>query len=151
MKAPSVRVHAIAVLLAAVVSGCATTTSPSISSSGGAQKQVPALKISADCGVCQVRAGIPSLINEGYASAASSAGAKVQTDSQADVTIVSYSDRNDAARMIAGVFAGKDEIKVSVKYAGTVFSVEDYYRNAWLGIDHLAKKIGEMIFEKIKK
>lgn len=52
---------------------------------------------------------------------------------------------------MVGIFAGKDAIKATVAAEDKTFVVEDYYRNAWLGIEALARKIGEMTFEEIMK
>ena len=93
---------------------------------------------------------MPALILEGYKEAAAKSGAQVSTASEATVVIKEYSDRNDAARFLAGAFAGKDEIRTVVTHKGKTFMVEDYYRNAWLGIESLARKIGELVFAQVK-
>jgi len=48
--------------------------------------------------------------------------------------IQEYSDRN-VREIFVGAFAGKDEIRAEVIYQEKKFIVEDYYRNAWLGIE----------------
>lgn len=113
-------------------------------------RDVPALKVVTDCGPCQVRPTVPGLIAQGYASAAAESNAKVLPDRIATVSIKEYTARDDGARVLAGAFAGKDEIKAEVSFEGRQFMVEDYYRNAWLGIEALAKKIGAMVFEQMK-
>lgn len=130
-----------------LVTGCATNT-PAPASKPVAQ--VPTLTVKLDCGSCQVNPKVPSLLVDGYNAAASQAGAVVVADKQATVTIKSYVARGDAARFLAGALAGKDEIQAEVAYQDKKFAVEDYYRNAWMGIEPLAKKIGEMTFEKLK-
>ena len=144
------------------ISGCAsgpksnTSASPSPSQSTVAAQptapmpDVPAIKVSVDCGACTVKPTIPALIVEGYTEAARAAGRKVSATAEATLTIKEYTSRNDAARFFAGAFAGKDEIKVVIAYQGKTYAVEDYYRNAWLGIDTLAKKIGEMSYAELK-
>ena len=131
----------------ALVMGCATNN-PAPASKPVAQ--VPTLTVKLDCGSCQVNPKVPSLLVEGYTTAASQAGAVVVADRQATLTIKSYTARGDAARFLAGALAGKDEIQAEVAYQDQKFAVEDYYRNAWLGIEPLAKKIGEMAFERLK-
>ncbi|MDP3835056.1 MAG: hypothetical protein Q8Q82_13930 [Hydrogenophaga sp.] len=143
------------VSFAIFVSGCASTTQTNTSTGKVAQPtapmaDVPALKVFVDCGACTLKPGIPGLIVEGYNEAASKAGRKVSTTSEANLTIKEYTARGDAARFLAGAFAGKDEIKVVIAYQGKTYAVEDYYRNAWLGIDTLAKKIGEMSYAELK-
>jgi hypothetical protein len=148
----------------AVMSGCATQgSSPSAETSASpgqaptpsaiapaAVREVPALKVGSDCGGCQVRSTVPGLIVVGYNNAAAKAGMKVAQGAEASVLIKEYAARDDTARFLAGAFAGKDEIKAAVSHGGKEFVVEDYYRNAWLGIQDLARKIGEMIFERLK-
>ncbi len=140
--------------VAIFVSGCAGTTQTTTGAGTGAQPivskaEMPALKVTVDC-VCMVKPGIPGLIVEGYNEAAAKAGRKVSTTSQASVTIKDYTARDDVARFLAGAFAGKDEIKVVIAYDGKTYAVEDYYRNAWMGIDTLARKIGEMSYAELK-
>jgi hypothetical protein len=145
----------VVVSVAILVSGCASTTQPNTGTSTVVQPttalaEVPALKVSVDCGACTVKPTIPDLIVEGYNEAANKAGRKISATAQAQLTIKEYTARNDAARFLAGAFAGKDEIKVTIAYQGKTYAVEDYYRNAWLGIETLAKKIGEMSYAELK-
>jgi len=131
------------------LSGCATSTqAPPLNAQS--PLQVPSIKVVVDCGSCQVRPNVPTLILDGYRGAASKAGAQISPTSEAIVTIQEYSDRNDTARFLVGAFAGKDEIRAEVIYQEKKFIVEDYYRNAWLGIESLANKIGEMVFAEVK-
>ncbi|MES2364136.1 MAG: hypothetical protein V4646_20375 [Pseudomonadota bacterium] len=126
--------------------GCATK--PPVAS--GPPAQVPSIKVTLDCGACQVRPTVPALIMQGYSEAAKNAGAVILPAREATVSIQDYSARSDAGRFLVGAFAGKDEIKVLVSNEGKQFSVEDYYRNAWQGIESLALKIGEDVFTKLK-
>lgn len=138
------------------MTGCSSTspvkteaeTSPSAAS---VAKETPALKITLDCGSCDVKSSVPALIVNGYNAAAKQAGSKVTPNKIAQVSIKEYSARSDGARFLAGAFAGKDEIKAVISYGGKIHSVEDYYRNAWQGIDSLATKIGEMTYSEINK
>ncbi len=108
------------------------------------------LKVAFDCGACEVKPTIPTLIVESYNAAAAKAGRKVSATKEANLTIKEYTARNDTARFLAGAFAGKDEIKAVVTYQDKTYFVEDYYRNAWLGIDNLAENIGEMTYIDLK-
>lgn len=136
------------IIATALLTACATK--PEGMATQATTIQVPSLKVALDCGVCQVRPTVPALIVDGYNAAAIKAGAVISTTKVAIVTIKEYSDRNDAARFLVGIFAGKDEIKATVATGEKNFSVEDYYRNAWLGIESLAKSIGEKIFDQTK-
>jgi hypothetical protein len=131
---------------AAVLAGCATPTAPS----SGPVVEVPSLKIVTGCGPCQVRAGVPERIQQAYRNAAAKAGMQVSSTDEATLTITGYADRDNVLRHMIGIFAGKDEIIAVVTHKDKKFTVQDYYRNAWLGVDTLAFKIGEMTFERIK-
>jgi len=98
-----------------------------------------------------VKASVPGLIAEGYNAAAVESGAKIVSGKEVIVSIKEYAARDDAARFLVGAFAGKDEIKATVALGDKQFMVEDYYRNAWLGIDQLATKIGRMVFEQVSR
>jgi|SRR5713101_2892060 len=139
------------VVVALAVSGCATNAPDRSAGTQAPLREVPSLKVVKDCGDCQIRATVPGLIVEGYTGAAAKSGAKVASGQEATVSIREYAARDDGARFLAGAFAGKDEIKAVVTFQGKQFMVEDYYRNAWLGIEDLAKKIGEMVFERVKQ
>ena len=112
-------------------------------------REVPALKVVADCGACQVKDTVPALIAEGYAAAAAEYGVKVTTEPGVTVAIREYAARDAAARFILGILAGRDVIKAAVTVKERSFVVEDYYQNAWLGIDELAKNIGQMVFHRV--
>jgi hypothetical protein len=89
-------------------------------------RDVPSLKVETDCGACEVRASVPGLIVEGYTSAAAESGAKPASGEQVTVSIKEYSSRDDVARHLLGVFAGKDEIKATVSLHGRQLIVTDY-------------------------
>jgi len=130
--------------------GCAATGPGIQTGASGQATVVPGLKVAADCGACVVAPHIPALIVQGYRKAAAEGGARVANEDTAALTIKEYSARDGVARMLAGAFAGKDEIKAVVSYRGRQFSVEEYYRNAWMGIDSVADQIGAMAFEQLK-
>lgn len=139
------------VSVAAFVSGCASNSQTVPGTQPAATvTEVPTLKVAVDCGACEVKPTIPSLIVEGYNEAAAKSGAKLSATKEADLSIKEYTARNDTARFLVGAFAGKDEIKAVITYQGKSYPVEDYYRNAWLGIDTLARKIGEMAYTELK-
>jgi len=155
----------VALLVAAVaIAGCAstgTTTPPAASSPAPAPApaaatvaapgpDLPTLKVSVDCGACEVDPAVPAKIVESYSATAAKAGRKVTAAKEAKLVIKDYSARNGAARFFAGAMAGKDEIKAVITYQGKTYSVEEYYRNAWMGITAVAEKIGEMSFNELK-
>lgn len=140
----------VATIFAVVASGCANINQQPALTNQISKSQVPKIAVKIDCGNCEVKAGIQELISAGYKEAASNAGINISDSDFANLNIKEYSARSDAARFLAGAFAGKDEIKIEVNYKEKVFIVEDYYRNAWQGIDSLARKVGQSVFEKLK-
>lgn len=111
---------------------------------------VPSLKITLDCGSCQVRPEVQPLMQQAYAAAAARDGISVSPDAEALVAIKQYTARDTTARVLAGALAGKDEMLVEVKYQGKTYTVTDYFRNAWQGIESLSKKMGELIYSQIQ-
>ena len=135
-------------VVALIQTGCAGTSAVTRSTSASAE--VPALAVSADCGSCSVKPSIPGLIVQGYNEAARKAGRSVSSTEEARLVIKAYTARSDSDRMLLGAMAGKDEIKAEVSYRGRTFAVEDYYRNAWQGIDSVARNIGELSYAELK-
>lgn len=148
MKSRNVRASFYVMFLSLIMVGCATTNPKSENIVQTPIKEVPHLRIVMDCGECQVRSNAPDLIIHGYTAAANKSGITIASDREASVTIKEYIARDDTSRMLVGAFAGKDEIKATIAFNDKSFEVEDYYRNAWLGISSLSEKIGAMIFEK---
>lgn len=85
-----------------------------------------------------------------YTKAAAKSGVPISSQSEATLSITDYTQRPPGARVMFGAFAGKDEIKAVVIFKDNKFEVEDYYRNAWLGMNSLSERIGKMVFEKIQ-
>ena len=111
---------------------------------------VPNLRVVVDCGDCGVREVVPGLIVEGYKKEVLNSGAKVSGE-VAVFSIKTYRERSDAARFAFGAFAGRDVIGGVVANGNKRYKVENYYANAWMGIEKLAGSIGELIFEGIRK
>ncbi len=132
--------------------GAPTTATPATSApaTSAVVADVPTLKVVLDCGACEVKPNIAGLVIDGYTQAAAKVGAKVSAANEATLTIKEYRARGDAARFFVGIFAGRDEIKAVITYQGKTFMVEDYYSNAWQGIDSVAKNIGEMAYGQLK-
>lgn len=139
---------AVLAVLAVIQAGCANTSA--VTQHTSAAVEVPTLVVSADCGSCSVKPSIPGLIVQGYSEAARKAGRSVSVTEEARLVIKAYTARSDSDRMMLGALAGKDEIKAEVSYRGKTFAVEDYYRNAWQGIDSVARNIGELSYAELK-
>jgi hypothetical protein len=146
----------LSIAFAATVCGCAGTGG----TGGGprepaaepraATKPLPDLRVVIECGQCAVPAHIPGLVLKGYRDTAAQWGFRIIDQDAAVLTIKSYTARPAAERMLFGALAGKDEIVASLAYAGREFVIEDYFRNAWFGIDSLAEKIGALAYDQMK-
>lgn len=149
-----------ALSLAALVTGCATSspgTAPAPSTPEVAAPRpatgsvrVPKLLVKLDCGACEVNESVQGYITDAYARLAGEDGAQISSTEVATLTIKSYTARSGFARLTAGAFAGKDEIKAVIDYQGKTHEVEDYYRNAWQGIGQVAENIGGLAYGKLK-
>jgi hypothetical protein len=143
-------------LVALLATGCSTTSNQvregdhAAGQNSPGARTVPQLKVVLECTPCQVRPNVPGLIVAGYHEAATESGAKVTNERMATLTVKEYSARDEFARLMIGALAGKDEIKATVDYEGKKFEIEDYFRNAWQGMDTLAKRIGGMAFESLR-
>lgn len=154
---------ALAMALLATLAGCAShPTTPGqaqaqaqagtpLAAARAPLTQAPALKVLLDCGDCQVGATVHRYILEGYQAAAAKAGLKIDPAQQATLTIKSFRERDPGVRLMTGIFSGKDEIRAEVSWQGRTAVVEEYYRNAWLGIGSVAENIGQMAFEEISR
>jgi hypothetical protein len=150
--------------LAALVTGCASTgpgtapasqPAPSVPETSAPKPavgnlRVPKLQVKTDCGACEVSESVQGYITDAYARLAGEDGAQISSTDVATLTIKSYTARSAFARMTAGAFAGKDEIKAVIEHQGKTHAVEDYYRNAWQGIGQVAENIGELAYGKLK-
>lgn len=137
-----------------ILSGCASApashqqslnSAPATTSSSSSSSSVPKLKVVNNC-ACSVPQDIPGLIGAGYNIAAHNAGKPVNAEDEAVFSITKFSKRDSAARLLGGVFAGKDEITGVVSYKGRTFTVNEYYVNIIQTIDDAANKVGLYAF-----
>jgi len=131
-----------------ILSGCASAPSANKQSLNGAAttgSSVPKLKVVSNC-ACTVPQDIPGLIDAGYSIAAHNAGKQINGEDEAVFSITKFSKRDGAARLLAGAFAGKDEITGVVSYKGRTFTVNEYYMNIIQTIDDAANKVGLYAF-----
>lgn len=108
-----------------------------------AKPKVPMLNVEWACGQCQAGDAVKEALLAGYAEAAKEAGAELDTGSPATLKVDDYSERTGAARMLLGVFAGKDMIRGEVSYQGKSFLVEDSARSTVFGIETVARNVGK--------
>ncbi len=132
-----------------ILSGCASAPAnhqPSLNGTAATtSSSVPKLKVVNNC-ACSVPQDIPGLIGAGYNIAAHNAGKPVNAEDEAVFSIIKFSKRDSAARLLGGVFAGKDEITGVVSYKGRTFTVNEYYINIIQTIDDATNKVGLYAF-----
>lgn len=137
-----------AALSLSILPGCASAPAShqqSLNGTAAASSSVPKLKVVNNC-ACSVPQDIPGLIGAGYNIAAHNAGKPVNAEDEAVFSIIKFSKRDSAARLLGGVFAGKDEITGVVSYKGRTFTVNEYYVNIIQTIDDAANKVGLYAF-----
>ena len=89
------------------------------------------------------------LIEEAYAAAASKGGLAVSDSDVAEVTITDFRQRPPGARVMLGIFAGKDRLAVHINYRGKEANADDYAVNAMQGMNHLCESVGRKSYDQI--
>ncbi|CAB3771557.1 MULTISPECIES: hypothetical protein [Burkholderia] len=123
-------------------------------------ESVPDIEVSIDCGECEVRPAVPESLRNGYIAAAEKAGVKIDPNMHANIMIKAYKERSVAMRsatLIVSIILPpvamvlKDEIKADVVINGKVAQVEYNYRIPFLGVESVARKVGELSFYEAVK
>lgn len=103
---------------------------------------IPALKLVPGCEACALPADVAQAFQDGYAKAA---GNPASFDGELEVTISEFSARGGAARVVLGVFSGKDKIAATATVNGETVTVEDTARSTFCGIKCVAGNVGEKL------
>lgn len=112
-----------------------------------AGKTVPPLALSWDCGDCEQNEKVIPLIHQEYAAYAKQAGFSVsETMPAIPVRISDYRQRPPGVRVMFGIMAGKDRLKVALDDHGKAVELGDTVANAWVGMDYLCAKAGSQLF-----
>lgn len=136
---------AVAVL---TLAGCAATQ-PNIDAAHTGNEQ---LKTSLGSGVAEptldtngheISAAVRAGLIDAFDQQAKKAGVKVgPTGVPVKITVTDYAARSGVARVMLGVFAGRDHIKATVNVGDASFEVEDEAHSAINGIDVVAEDVG---------
>lgn len=120
-----------------------------VESSAPGPQAAPALELSFNCGECAPSEAVKDAIQQGYAEAMAKAGRAPNPQAKVTLNVVEYAERSSGARILFGVFAGKDKIRGTVMANGTEFEVEDTAVTTFNGIETVARNIGEAVFAKV--
>jgi hypothetical protein len=115
---------------------------------------MPGLNVMIDCADCKVDPQVSAAIRQTYDTSAAKHGVSIDPAKQATFTIKEYTQRGGGQRavsILAGplAFALKDEIKGVVSLGARREPIDYTYRNPFLGISSVAKKVGEMSFDAL--
>lgn len=125
----------------------AAPATPAVAASKG---QLPKLVIKWQCKeACTANDKVPPLIEEAYAKAAKSHGYEVSDSDAAEVTIVEYRQRPPTARVMLGLFAGKDRLGVHIAYRGKEADAADSAGNIAQGMNSMSASVGKQSYEQI--
>lgn len=128
--------------------GCAATQ-PNIDAAHAGSQQ---LKTSLSTGVAEptvdangheISAAVRAGLIDAFDQQAKKAGVNVVPSGvPVKITVVDYATRSNVARVMLGVFAGRDHIKATVNVGDASFDVEDEAHSAINGIDVVAQDVG---------
>lgn len=102
-----------------------------------------------DCGECIQNVKVLPLIEEEYRKNALEKGLVVSATEVAELSITEFRQRPPAARVMLGIFAGKDVLKTKIVFRGKEFIAEDYMANAWLGMNALCAEIARQAIKHL--
>jgi hypothetical protein len=117
---------------------------------------MPGLNVIVDCADCKIDPQVGAAIRQAYEASAAKSGVRLDAGTPATFTIKAFTERSGGKRavsILAGplAFALKDEIKGVVSFGARQEPIDYTYRNPFLGINSVAKKVGEMSFDAISR
>jgi hypothetical protein len=112
-------------------------------------REMPKLNIKWDCGSCTQNEKVPPLLELEYAQESVAQKYTVSQSETADVSIVEFRQRPPGARAMLGIFAGKDILKLRIKFRGKEFVVEDYMANALQGMNDLCADVAKKTYKQM--
>jgi hypothetical protein len=112
--------------------------------------QVPRLAFFWKCGDCVKNELIPPLVAKAYEAEARKNGFTVSDSETANVSIVGFRERGQAARVMLGMFAGKDNLSTKIYFRDKVLVAEDYMVNAWVGMNGISENVGRKAFQQLR-
>jgi len=113
------------------------------------QREVPRLSINWGCRDCKANERVPALISAAYARAAMAAGYKVSGMETANVSIVEFTERQPALRVMLGKYAGQDTLSTQTTFRGQRMMAQDTASESTVSIDTVSERIGQQTFRNL--
>jgi hypothetical protein len=113
-------------------------------------KQVPRLAFYWKCGECVKNELVPPIVARAYELEAIKNGYTVSDAEIANVSIVAFRQRHPAARVMFGMFAGKDTLSTKIFFRDKTFVAEDYMVNAMIGMNGISENVGRLTFKQLR-
>lgn len=112
-------------------------------------KVLPRLSVRWDCGDCEQNPKVGPLIEQTYEAQATSKGYSVAPAESAEVVIKEYRQRPPAARVMLGIFAGKDKLATRLSFRGKEYVASDYSANAFQGMNSLCESVAKQALAQV--
>lgn len=112
-------------------------------------KVLPRLSVRWDCGACEQNPKVGPLIEQTYEAQATSKGYVVAPGETAEVVIQEYRQRPPAARVMLGIFAGKDKLATKLSFRGKDYVVSDYSANTIQGMNSLCESVAKQALTQL--
>ena len=113
------------------------------------QREVPQLVVSWGCGRCKANERVPALIAAGYARAAQAAGYKVSQAEKARVSIMAFSERRSAMRVMFGKLAGRDTLATQTVFRGQTMMATESATESTMNMEMVSTRVGEQTFRQL--
>jgi len=110
---------------------------------------LPKLHIVWDCGDCEHNDKVPPLIEEAYAAEAQKHSAQVSADDTAEVAIVDIRQRPPGLRVAFGIMAGRDRLKLRIRYQGREYEANETSANIVQGLNSLSASVGRQAYAQL--
>ena len=113
------------------------------------RNDVPRLVLKWDCGDCEQNEKVLPLINQEYAKEAHARGYSVSTTESAELSITAYRQRKPGARVMLGIFAGKDVLRTRIRFRGKEYVAKDYSANIFAGMNSLCAAVARKAVKQL--
>jgi hypothetical protein len=113
------------------------------------EKSMPRLNMIWNCGACTHNEKVIALIKQMYSEEVKKNGNTMSATEVAEVEIVEFRQRNPGVRVMFGVMAGKDHLKLKITYKEKEFFAGDYSANAIQGMNHLCSSVATETYRKL--
>lgn len=112
-------------------------------------RQVPQLTVRWACERCEINPKVEPLIAQSYAEEAMRKGYTVSGNETVEIVLTDFRQRPPAARVMAGVFAGKDRLGGRLSFRGQMRGVSDYSANVLQGMNALSEAVGKQACDHV--